>query len=366
MLSLLVLAVLCAPLKAESGKHRARTQVGDHVIVTFLGSHANGEFPGLGLIADRKGDIFGTVSDYGCGCTSVGSVFELTATPSGYAYKTLYTFQSGGLDGNYPVGPLAIDAHGALYGTTVAGGTGGQNCTQGCGTVFKLIPKASGYSERVLYRFEGDGDGARPYGALLIDAKGNLIGTTFDGASGCAPATNCGVVFKLAPNGATGYAFSVAFTFDNPNFANNPTAGVIADRSGALYGTAAGGPGSGIAFKLTPTGSEYSETILHAFGKDGDGSWVDAGLTMDAAGALYGTTVYGGGGKCNEGSGCGVAFKLTGAASGYEETIIHSFSGGAPDGAYPSAALVVDERGNVFGTAGGGTPGATFDFRQPA
>ncbi len=172
-------------------------------------------------------------------------------------------------------------------------------------------------TETVLYSFSGTFDGNGPGGGLIADSSGNLYGTTaFGGTSGivCSGATG-GVVFKLSPGGTE----TVLHSFTGGDGCE-PRAGLIADSSGNLYGTTAGGgaSGNGVVFKLSPSGTL---TVLHSFtGFPSDGAAPEAGLIADINGNLYGTTRFGGA------SGFGVVFKLS---PGGTETVLHSFTGGS-------------------------------------
>jgi uncharacterized repeat protein (TIGR03803 family) len=191
---------------------------------------------------------------------------------------------------------------GNLYGTTISGGA------SGTGVVFKLSPAGT---ETVLYDFTGGADGAFPQGGLIRDAAGNLYGTTRSGGdtSACA-SQGCGVVFELirCRSAPSGYDFRVLYTFTGGADGGNSQAGLVLDAGGNLYGTTAGGGssacsgGCGVVFKLSPIGTE---TVLHSFTGGADGGIPAAGLTQDSAGNLYGTTFLGGA------SGNGVVFKLT-------------------------------------------------------
>lgn len=157
-------------------------------LATFDGS--NGSYLYSGLTADAQGDLFGTT--YSGGANGYGTVFELVHTGSGYTFQTLASldyFTTGGL----PTGGLVIDANGNLYGTAQAGGVGG------FGTVFELVNTGSGYSLQTIYGFSGGLDGASPKGTLILDANGNLLGTTASGGP-----SNSGTVFEIslvdAPN----------------------------------------------------------------------------------------------------------------------------------------------------------------------
>jgi len=337
------------------------------------------------LIADATGALYGTSVEGGGGpCNTAvlgydgcGAVFKLTPTASGYAESVIYPFQAGN-DGDDPQSGLLADSSGALYGTTVQGG--GSKCKRvhavvGCGTVYKLTPTASGYTESVLYRFHGKSDGAAPLAALIAGAGGRLYGVTDEG--GDTPCQDgCGTVFALTPS-ASGYTESILYRFAGGTDGSYPIGGLIAGSGGALYGTTGWGgstsacPGSrdvhiegcGVVFKLTPTGSGYTESILYRFQGGSDGNLPTASLIADASGALYGTTVGGGVSKCGDAYGCGTVFKLAPSGSSYLESILYRFRGDRRDGSDPSTSLTAGANGVLYGTTTfGGTsfscPGA--------
>jgi uncharacterized repeat protein (TIGR03803 family) len=181
---------------------------------------------------------------------------------------------------------------------------------------------------------------------LFRDARGNLYGTT---VSGGAP-INSGTVFRVDATGKE----KVLHRFTNLAGGLNPVAGVIRDAAGNLYGTTQlggdascndPGPGCGVVFKLDPRGTQ---TVLYAFRGLPDGNQPLSNLTRDAAGNLYGTTLYGGA-QCTNIDGCGTVFKVD--ATG-QETILYTFTGGA-DGGAPIGGLVRDATGNLYGTTAG-------------
>jgi uncharacterized repeat protein (TIGR03803 family) len=245
---------------------------------------------------------------------------------------------AGGSDGSHPSGAL-ISSVGSLYGTTEVGGT------SDAGTVFRIT--ASG-AENVLRSFGNLPDGQEPsYVALVHDSADNLYGTTYEGGgTGCFSGSGCGTVFKLSPKGHE----DVLYAFQGGVDEANPEAGLTIDAAGNLYGTTVqgggtgcGGYGCGTVFKISPTGQE---TVLHAFSDAPDGANpVGGGLIRDAEGNLYGTTSLGGL------SNLGTVFRLSRAGV---ETVLYSF-GGAPDAAYPWAGLYLYD-GDLFGaTVGGGS-----------
>lgn len=296
------------------------------VLYAFTGG-SDGGSPAATLM-DKAGVIYGTTQ--AGGTSGAGTVFSVA--PDG-TESVLYSF-TGGSDGGTPVGGLLKDSAGNLYSTTYFGGAGG------AGTVFKLAP---GGAETVLYSFTGGNDGGYPPAGLIKDKAGDFYGTTQGGGTGSA-----GTVFELAPNGTE----TVLYSFTGGSDGNAPFAGVIRDRAGNLYGTTYGGgsTGNGTVFKLAPDGTE---TVLYSFTGGSDGGTPVAGLIMDRAGNLYGTTYVGGAGAE------GTVFKLAPDGS---ETVLYSFTGGI-DGGQPVAGL--DQRaGHLYGTASaGGADGSGVAFR---
>ncbi len=275
--------------------------------------------------------------------------------------------------------PLVLHANGAFtfptgvadgqpYDVTVGTQPTGEYCsiTNGSGASGPAagVQVTCVSNEQVLYTFTGTSDGGGPYDGLIMDGAGNLYGTTEIGG-----AQGGGVVFKLAPTGSGGYTESVLYSFLGVGGGGdgwNPFAGLIMDGAGNLYGTTdAGGNGSvstctggfGTVFELTPNGSGgYTESVLYSFnGGTSDGIGPYAAVVMDSQGNLYGTTTGGGNGNSSCSNGLGIVFKLTpNGSGGYTESVLHSFTGGTADGASPQTALVVDGNGNLYGTTEGG------------
>lgn len=269
------------------------------------------------------------------GCGLALALFVPLGGARASGFKVLYTF-TGGNDGANPYGTL-LRRNGNLYGTTYAGGT------DNAGTVFKLAP---GGTETVLYSFTGGSDGGNPLAQRLIrDAAGNLYGTTLAGGT-----NNGGTVFRLAPDGTE----TVLHAFTGGNDGSNPSAGLIANGKGDLFGTTLGGGANsgGTVFRLA---SDGTESVLHAFGGANDGAHPLAVLVRDKAGNFYSTTDLGG--TNNQGA----VFKL---APGGTETVLYSFTGGS-DGGTPEAGLIGDAAGNLYGTAdtgGANSEGIVFEL----
>jgi len=308
----------------------------------------DGSTPVAPLILDQKGNLYGT-TEYGGAYSVIGGVvFKLT--PAG-KYTVLYSFcaQAKCTDGETPVGGLVLDQKGNLYGTTYNGGN--SNCDLGgCGVVFKLTPRGK---ETVLYSFcaqSGCTDGWYAEGGLISDQEGNLYGTTQYGG---AYNNWGGTVFKVTPRGKETVLYSFCAQSGCVD-GTQPDGGVVFDQKGNLYGTTydGGSHNSGVVFKLTPDGKE---TVLYSFCAQTnctDGAGPLGGIVFDQKGNLYGTTQQGGSYDR------GTVFKVT---PNGKETVLHSFCRAnypCTDGAEPLAGPVFDQEGNLYGTTSeGGAPG---------
>ena len=319
-------------------------------LYSFSGS-PDGYVPLAGLIKDSDGNLYGTTA-YG-GLYGFGTIFEVSKTG---VETVLYSFSGYPADGVYPQAGLVRDAAGNLFGTTQYGGPGScqiNGFTEGCGTVFMLSNTGV---ETVLHGFvSGTTDGQLPIARLLLDAAGNLYGTTCHGGT-----QGMGTVFKVTPGGTETVMYSFAGTPDG----SCPLAGLIL-HAGIFYGTTYQGGASnyGTVFKLTKAGQEtvlYSFSALHQ-----DGHYPQAALIRDSSGNLYGTTLGGGieTKYCHViENGCGVIFKLSSAG---KETVLHRFAGYPIEGASPISDLLRDSLGNLYGTTDiGGTAeaGTVFEW----
>jgi len=324
------------------------------ILHSFTGQ--DGSEPYAGMIFDAAGNLYGTTLSGG---TGAGVVFKLAPNPGGtWTESVLHTF-SWYADGFESSAGLIFDASGNLYGTTSAGSI------YGFGAVFKLAPLPDGsWTESVLYAFTR-GDGAYPKAGLVFDAAGNLYGTTeLGGDMNCGDILyGCGTVFKLAHQPDGSWTESVLNRFCSlANCADGlyPWGGLIQDAAGNLYGMTdlGGSTGNGTVFKLAhQMDGSWTESVLHNFCSfpacaDGANPFYGS-LVFDAAGSLYGTTMYGG---CQ---GNGVVFKLTNTKSGWKETVLHTFSG---YGTHPDSTLLVDKAGNVYGSVPEGSNNSGFVF----
>jgi uncharacterized repeat protein (TIGR03803 family) len=377
------------------------------VLHTFYRSSDSG-FPYAGLTMDKAGNLYGTAyASFTCGVNECyGIVFKLSNKGAGWIFTPLYAF-TGGADGSYPIGGVTIGPDGALYGTTTetfsgngtvfrlapplsvcksvscpwietvlyrfagydgkfpygdlifddAGnlyGTTYGGGSYGNGTVFKLTHSGGSWTESVLHSFYGGTDGATPESGLVFDKAGNLYGTTYAGGySGCSSNYGCGTVFQLTPAG-DGWTESIIYYFQGKPDGDAPYAGLIFDGSGNLYGVAsADGPkGGGTVFQLVPSNGGWTFNLLYALTGNSGSSTPNPGprgsLVMDAAGNLYGVTIQDGG------KNTGTAFELTPSNGGWAYSQLYLFcKNGAPcpDGAWPWAGMILDGKGNLFGTA---------------
>jgi uncharacterized repeat protein (TIGR03803 family) len=328
-------------------------QSNEKLLYGFTFKHADGEFPTAPVTFDVHGNLYGT-TDLG-GTNANGTVVKLTRSSRGWKETVIYRFL-GGNDGTQPWGGVVLDGAGNLYGTTIGGGTGGG------GTVFQLTPHiGKAWTETVLHGFSGLSDGSTLYSGLVFDQAGNLYGTTFGGGGGnCVDTLGCGVVFELTPKSGGGWTEKTIYAFQGGTDGAYMLGGVILDAKGNLYGTTelAGVHGSGTVFQLTPhLDGSWTESTLYSFSASGDGMSPLAGLTFDHRGNLYGTTSLGGANNA------GTVFELKRGKRGWTEAVLHSFDSNS-DGSMPYAGVTFDKAGNLYGaTSTDGTQGAGAIFR---
>ena len=393
-----------------------------NVLYSFTGG-SDGAHPLAGLTMDSRGNLFGTTLD--SGTHGWGTVYTLTHSGSGWTLSSLYAFQGltdSVADGGAPASRAVFGPNGALYGTTKSGGFG-QGCVEwyfGCGTVYSLSNRSGtwkegilfqfgnfdggnpGYGdvvfdragnmydtsstsgpsgigvayqvhtvnigEHVLHSFTGTPDGSGPFSGPLLDAAGNLYGTTLAGG-----ANGYGAVYELSPSGG-GWTEVILYSFTNGSDGGGPISSLVLDRSGNLYGaTQSGGSyGGGTLFKLTERSGAWALTTLYEFRSataSTPGSIPAGGctgqpfigsnrtLSIDTAGNLYGTT------SADTVNQYGSVFKLTPVGTNWSYTRLHAFSG--PDGGAPWGSLLLDSAGNVYGTAalgGANNCGVVFEI----
>jgi len=255
---------------------------GTETVLFSFDALVSGSNPASGLILDQAGNLYGTADE---GPGGAGVVFKIS--PDGQE-TLLFAFQ-GGLNRNprVPSGGLLMDKAGNLYGTTIFGGNG--NCQFGCGVIYRLDPAGQ---LRVLHAFSGGADGRRPLGALAPDANGNLYGVAQSGGDlTCAGRfeAGCGTVFRVSRTGK----LTVLHTFHGGSDGAAPPGDLLVDTVGGnLYGaTSSGGASFGTLFRISRNGT-YA--ILHRFSGGDDGATPNGSLVLDEAGNLFGTAQTGG------------------------------------------------------------------------
>ncbi len=235
-------------------------------------------------------------------------------------------------------------------------------------TAFFSGTPVAAQTETILHTFtNAKNDGGYPRAGLIFDKAGNLYGTTSEGGS-----ANGGTVYELKPNGSGGWGLSVIYSFPyDPKYGADLVSGVIFANGGNLYGTTplGGSFNDGRVFELVPkTGGGWSEQLLHNFGQSGTDGIRPNGVIADAAGNLYGTTVYGGSEKCFI-INCGTVFEMTQKDGHWIEQILYNFQENGTDGTNPYFGLVLDNEGNLYGTTEyGGTygQGTVFELSPAA
>jgi uncharacterized repeat protein (TIGR03803 family) len=278
---------------------------------------------------------------------AVISALLIAARPAqSQTQEVLYNFQSNP-DGASPSGPVTYN-NGNLFGTTYIGGAYGN------GSVFELTPNGSGgWNEKVLYSFcpasPSCTDGANPaYSSVIFDKSGNLYGTAYNGGS-----SGNGVVFKLTPSGSS-WTESVVYNFaDTPDDAN-PINGLVVDSKGNFYGTtyAGGALGNGSVFEMSPSGANWTEKVIANINSNG------SGLAINSAGYIFGTSYA-------------LVFALVPTASGsFNEYTLFTFnpSAASKEGSNPAGTVAVDSSDNVYGTTllgGTSNQGVVYKLSEP-
>jgi uncharacterized repeat protein (TIGR03803 family) len=307
----------------------------------------NGAYPTTPITIGPNGSLYGATSLGGpYGGFGNGVIFHLAPTIlapasliSFWSESLVYSF-TGNDDGGPGPSALIFDGAGNLYGATVGG-------TYGAGTIFEFTPSGGGWMENVLYSFPGSGaNGEYPQGIVADSTFDHLYGATFKGGTNGCDGSGCGVVFELTRSGSD-WTESVLHTFTDGYDGAWPLAPPIIDAAGNIYGTSSGGFVSpGTVWELSPSGGGWTFTVLYTFtGLSNRGPY--GGLTMDAAGNLYGTT------NADGPYGEGNVFKLSSSNGGWTYTDLYDFTGGN-DGGAPEGNVTLDANGNIYGTTTGG------------
>jgi uncharacterized repeat protein (TIGR03803 family) len=273
------------------------------------------------------------VTSYTGGASNNGAVFASTVSSTGTlgAQKLIFSFP-GGKRGAAPGGPAVVGPDGNLYGTTQQGGDK-TTCSNGCGIIYRLVPPATSgakWTEQILYAFKGGADFLAPVGRLAFDADGNVYGVAPLGGTCTGGAAPGGGVFMLTKQATTPWPFTPLYVFCQQDGSSPdgllPSYGVTLDADGNVYGVASGGANDdGVVFELvkpaTPTSGFWEEVVLHTFaGGTKDGADPSGALSI-VGDDIFGTTYAGGkpgNPPCKNQApefpvlpGCGVVFELT-------------------------------------------------------
>jgi uncharacterized repeat protein (TIGR03803 family) len=281
------------------------------------------------------------------------AVSVLSGAAAASSTNVIYSF-AGGNDGEYLDTDLVMDASGNIYGSSVQGGTFGG------GTVWQLSPSGTSWTHTVLYNFTGSKDGGEPYKGVTLDPAGNLYGTAVTGGTGSCEG-GCGVAYKLTRSGGV-WKQTVIHYFSGGADGSGPGSGLAIDPLGNLYGmTPTGGAfGLGVIYVLQPqSDGSYRLHVLHSFTGGDDGSSGSAGrLIFDREGNLYGVTTVGGA------NGDGVIFELARSSAGFKLIPLYAFRD-QPDGALPYGGLIWGKDGSLYGTtyyAGANDQGTVYQL----
>jgi uncharacterized repeat protein (TIGR03803 family) len=402
MRALALVGALCFPLARAQPAFGATKY---EVLYNFYGRDGSpGPKGGLPLLfaalaIDEKSNLYGTAAGgTGTGCGyPCGVVYEMSPGVDGkWKERVIFDFTGNYYVDGEPYTALALDSQGNIYGGA-DGGPGGTNLLYQLapddgkwnfnvlpvyGIAVGLIADAAGknlygfwgdwieelsqgsdgWSLNLLYELcpKGDGckNGIRPLVPLSWDSKGNLYGTTYEGGFSY-PQCYCGVAFQLTPNSDGTWTYHRLHVFGSfPSDGRSPYGGLTVDAAGNVYGTTTnGGPNQdGTVFKLTPTSDgRWKETIIYGFGVECNCAAPGGNLVFDKAGNLYGTAATFE--ECKVGgNGCGLVFKLAPQKNGsWKYGLVHLFRG--PDGEYPNG-LTMDSKGNLYGTT---TLGGKYD-----
>jgi len=276
----------------------------------------------------------------------------------GQTFQVIHYF--AGADGANPAAGITVGPDGSVYGTTQYG-------VKSYGGVYQLKQANSDWSLVPLYLFNGGADGAYPVSNPVIASDNTLYGTASFGGTGMGIVYHLTARPAICKTAFCYLNESVIYTFSGPDGSQPGPAALVFDQAGNLYGTTpfGGDYGQGVVYMLTNSGDTWTETQRHSFaGFPDDGSTPQGGVVFDSAGNLYGTTEFGGtDSSCYYR--CGAVYKITPSGQNWTESIIHNFGLGLSGGYWPWATLVMDHQGNLYGSNGcpdGLCPAAIFQL----
>jgi uncharacterized repeat protein (TIGR03803 family) len=327
----------------------------ESVLYSFNSFSGDGYYPYSGLVADAKGNLYGTTQSGGITTTPYGTVFKLTLSGGVWTETILHNFVGGTTDGAYPqYSSLVFDKAGNLYGTTYYGGT------KNLGTVFELKHSGNSWTFVLLHSFTNvPPDGYGPEAGLSFDTAGNLYGTTeFGGGHGA------GTVFQMKASKGK-WTYKVIHGFSGSPGGYYPVGGLTQGKHGYYYGTTYYGGATfnaGTVYRLFLARGVWVGQTVYTFSGGSLGTYPDSSLTMDAAGNFFGTTYQGG--DLN----VGTVFELkAGKNDKYSYRVLYSLKGN-PDGNTPfyGQGVALDTKGDLFGTTyygGTNNAGAVYELK---
>jgi uncharacterized repeat protein (TIGR03803 family) len=310
------------------------------VLENFKVNDSRGDEPTSTLTLDPSGNLYGSTT-MGGGSHTAGTVFEMQPSSKGWILRVIHRFGKND-PAKGPVGGILIDPAGNLYGVG--------------GWAFELSPGSDGWKETLIHEFNcQNGDGCVVLDRPIRDLAGNLYGTSQMGGTSKNCGGGCGTVYKLHPLSGGSWKETILHDFGAPMNGSYPAGELAIDAAGHLYGTTCC---YGNLFELSPPlDGHWKETVLHRFRAQAGGGY-PASVVKDAKGNLYGTTGFGGG-PCD----CGVLYKLSPQANGtWKYIVLYQFNG--YDGTGSGLPMLFDEKGNLYGTGGGGAYGlgVVFEF----
>jgi len=333
-LTLLTRTITMAAVIATALLFATNSLAADHYQVIYTMNPTTthpGTNPTTGLVSDGAGNLYAT--DAGNIISGGGAVYQLVPSGRSYLYHEIVLFNF--TDGSTPVGRLAIDAAGNLYGATEVGGA-----NRRYGNIFEISPIDGGkkWTMTILYTFTSSSYDAT---GLTMDSKGNLFSATFYGGT-----NKLGTVFELSPSGNGQWTYNTIHNFTAAE-GGGPNTQLVFDTNGNLFGGqyATDGTYSGL-YELSPSSDgTWTETNVRTFDGATDGAQPSGPLVFDAAGDMYGSNMVGGL------YGAGTAFELTPDGSGgWNYLVIHNFGQSyLTDGYYPQGGLIRDSAGNLYG-----------------
>ena len=305
---------------------------------------ARGRRPQASLVDDGTGVLWGTTFSGGTGNSGdgFGTIFKFNPVSGDLTSVVQFTGSSGFAKGSFPQTALVRDGAGQLWGTTFAGGFGGN------GTVFRVNPINLVFSNVLDFTGTAGGNrGKNPLGAIVHNGAGTLWGTTSDGGTG-----NNGTLFSITTTTGT-LTTQVDFTGAAGAFpGSRPAAALAVGQGGSWWGTTSlgGTLGWGTVFRVTAAGEAFTKVVdFTGLGGEAPGRGPAAALAPDGSGGFWGTTNAGGAGDF------GTIFRVNTATLAISSTTAFSGNFGAVPGMTPHAGLVPDGAGSFWGvTVGGG------------